>query len=53
MSNVQLLVKNEAGEDVVTRVGYNRVEATKRRPDGYEYKGHRSIRIARATGEEI
>jgi large subunit ribosomal protein L24 len=53
VSNVQLLVKNSDGEDVVTRVGYNRVEATKRRPDGSEYKGHRSIRIARATGEEI
>ena len=53
VSNVQLLVKNSDGEDVVTRVGYNRVEATKRRPDGSEYKGYRSIRIARATGEEI
>ena len=53
VSNVQLLVKNSDGEDVVTRVGYNRVEVTKRRPDGSEYKGHRSIRIARATGEEI
>ena len=53
VSNVQLIVKNSEGEDVVTRVGYNRVEATKRRPDGSEYKGHRSIRIARATGEEI
>ena len=52
-SNVQLLVKNGDGEDVVTRVGYNRVEVTKRRPDGSEYKGHRSIRIATATGEEI
>ena len=52
-SNVQLLVKNSDGDDVVTRVGYNRVEVTKRRPDGSEYKGHRSIRIARATGEEI
>ena len=33
-SNVQLLVKNDSGDDVVTRVGYNRVEVTKRRPDG-------------------
>ena len=52
-SGAELLVKNAEGEDVVTRVGYNRVEATKRRPDGSEYKGYRSIRIARATGEEI
>jgi large subunit ribosomal protein L24 len=53
VSNVQLVTKNSDGEEVVTRVGYNRVEVTKRRPDGSEYKGHRSIRIARATGEEI
>ena len=53
VSNVQLVVKNESGDEVVTRVGYDRVEVTKRRPDGSEYKGHRSIRIARATGEEI
>ena len=52
-SNVQLVVKNDDGEEVVTRVGYDRVEVTKRRPDGSEYKGHRSVRIARATGEEI
>jgi len=52
-SNVQLVVKNDNGDEVVTRIGYNRVEVTKRRPDGSEYKGQRSIRIARATGEEI
>ena len=52
-SNVQLVVKNEAGEEVVTRVGYERVEVTKRRPDGSEYKSTRSMRIARVTGEEI
>jgi len=52
-SNVQLLVKNDAGDEVVTRIGYNRVEVTKRRPDGSEYKSFRSVRIARATGEEI
>jgi large subunit ribosomal protein L24 len=38
---------------VVTRIGYERVEVTKRRPDGSEYKSHRSVRIARATGEEV
>src|SRR4051812_16616705 len=52
-SNVQLVVKNDAGDEVVTRIGYNRVEVTKRRPDGSEYKGPRSVRVARATGEEI
>ena len=52
-SNVQLVVKNDAGDEVVTRVGYERVEVTKRRPDGSEYKSTRSMRIARVTGEEI
>jgi large subunit ribosomal protein L24 len=52
-SNVQLVVKNESGEEVVTRVGYDRVEVTKRRPDGSEYKSTRAVRIARVTGEEI
>ena len=53
VSNVQLVVKNDSGDEVVTRVGYNRVEVTKRRPDGSEYKSFRSMRIARATGQEI
>jgi large subunit ribosomal protein L24 len=52
-SNVQLVVKNDKGDEVLTRVGYDRVEVTKRRPDGSEYKSTRSVRIARATGEEI
>jgi large subunit ribosomal protein L24 len=52
-SNVQLVVKNSEGEEVVTRIGYDRVEVTKRRPDGSGYKSTRSVRIARATGEEI
>jgi large subunit ribosomal protein L24 len=52
-SNVQLVVKNADGKEVVTRIGYNRVEVTKRRPDGSEYKGTRAVRIARVTGEEI
>ena len=52
-SNVQLVVKNEAGAEVVTRVGYERAEVTKRRPDGSEYTSTRSVRIARVTGEEI
>ena len=53
VSNVQLVVKNDKGDEVVTRVGYDRAEVTKRRPDGSEYKSTRSVRIARATGEEI
>jgi large subunit ribosomal protein L24 len=53
VSNVQLVVKDESGDEVVTRVGYDRVEVTKRRPDGSEYKSFRSVRIARATGQEI
>ena len=52
-SNVQLVVKNSEGEEVVTRVGYDRVDVTKRRADGTEYKATRSVRVARATGEEI
>ena len=52
-SNVQLVVKTPDGDEVVTRVGYNRVEVTKRRPDGSEYKSTRGVRIARVTGEEI
>ena len=53
VSNVQLVVKDEGGDEVVTRVGYDRVEVTKRRSDGSEYKSFRSVRIARATGQEI
>jgi large subunit ribosomal protein L24 len=53
VSNVQLLVKNSDGEEVVTRVAYDRQEVTRRRPNGEEYKAFRSVRIARATGEEI
>ncbi len=52
-SNVQLVVKNDKGDEVVTRVGYDRAEVTKRRADGTEYKSTRSVRIARVTGEEI
>jgi len=52
-SNVQLVVKDDKGEEIVTRVGYQRTEVTKRRPDGSDYRSTRSVRIARATGEEI
>ena len=36
-----------------TRVGFKRVEATKRRPDGSTYTTTRSVRIASKNGEEI
>ena len=36
-----------------TRVGFKRVEASKRRPDGSTYKTTRSVRIARKSGDEI
>ena len=52
-SNVQLVVRDGEGNEVVTRVGYERTEVTKRRPDGSEYKSTRSMRVARVTGEEI
>ncbi len=51
-SNVQLVVKVD-GKEVATRVGYERREVTKRRPDGTEYSATRSVRVARKTGKEI
>ena len=52
-SNVQLVVKNAKGDEVVTRIGYDRAPVTKRRSDGSEYSSTRSVRIARVTGEEV
>lgn len=52
VSNVALVVTVD-GAEVTTRVGYKRETVTKRRPDGSEYQGQRSVRIARRTGEEI
>ncbi|MFT3875594.1 MAG: 50S ribosomal protein L24 [Propioniciclava sp.] len=52
-SNVALVVSGKGKNAKTTRVGYKRVEVTKRRPDGTEYTATRSVRIARATGEEI
>lgn len=52
VSNVQLVVKVD-GEEVVTRVGYERQEVTRKRADGSEYTATRSVRIARKTGKEI
>jgi len=48
VSNVMLL---EDGKPV--RVGYKRVEVTKRRADGSTYAAERSVRISRKTGKEI
>lgn len=53
VSNVQLVVDVDGKKDVPTRVGFKRVEVTKKRADGSEYKAMRSVRIARKTGEEI
>jgi large subunit ribosomal protein L24 len=39
--------------DKTTRVGFKRVEADKRRPDGSTYKAQRSVRVSRKSGEEI
>ena len=50
---VRLIVYSKGKNAKTTRVGYKRVEVTKRRPDGTEYTAERSVRIARATGEEI
>ena len=48
VSNVMLVE-----DGTPTRVGFKRVEVTKRRPDGSEYKATRSVRISRKTGKEI
>ena len=48
VSNVMLI---EDGKPV--RIGFKRVDVTKRRPDGSEYKATRSVRISRKTGKEI
>ncbi|MDO5736937.1 MAG: 50S ribosomal protein L24 [Propionibacteriaceae bacterium] len=52
VSNVQLVYKVDK-DDVLTRVGYDRVEVTKKRADGTEYKALRSQRVARKSGKEI
>jgi large subunit ribosomal protein L24 len=36
-----------------TRLGFKRVETTKRRPDGSTYKTNRSVRVSRKSGDEI
>ena len=39
--------------DGVTRLGFRRVEVTKRRNDGSTYAASRSVRVSRKTGNEI
>ncbi len=53
VSNVQLVTKDDQGNEVLTRIGSKRNEVTKTRPDGSEYTGTRGVRIARKTGKEI
>jgi large subunit ribosomal protein L24 len=55
VSNVMLLVDAPKGQKgkVTTRVGFRRDEVTKSRPDGSTYTAHRSVRVARKSGEEI
>lgn len=53
VSNVQLVVKDSKGNEVLTRVGSKREAVTKRRTDGSEYAGERGKRIARKTQKEI
>ena len=52
-SNVQLVVKNDKGDEVLTRIGSQRVDVTKKRSDDSEYAATRGVRIARKTGKEI
>jgi large subunit ribosomal protein L24 len=52
VSNVMLLVEVD-GKKVTSRIGYRRDEVTKRRSDGSTYTAHRSVRVAKRTGEEI
>jgi large subunit ribosomal protein L24 len=48
LSNVMLV---EGGK--TTRIGFKRVEVEKRRADGSTYTAQRSVRVSRASGEEI
>ena len=52
VSNVALVV-DVKGKKTTTRIGFRRDEVVKTRPDGSSYKAHRSVRIAKKTGEEI
>ncbi|MDR0990757.1 MAG: 50S ribosomal protein L24 [Propionibacteriaceae bacterium] len=53
VSNVALVVRDKNNAEVTTRVRYERRQVTKKRPDGSQYEGWRSVRIAVKTGKEI
>jgi large subunit ribosomal protein L24 len=53
ISNVQLVTRDAKGKEVLTRIGSERQETTKARPDGSTYVATRGVRVARKTGEEI
>ena len=52
-SNVQLVVKDDEGNEVTTRVGHRREETTRRTAGGAERTVTRSVRTARKTGKDI
>lgn len=52
-SNVALVVRDENGEEVVTRIGTKRIEETRKNSSGEEHTVTRGVRIARKTGKEI
>jgi len=52
VSNVMLVVESK-GKKVTTRTGFRRDAVEKTRADGTTYTAHRSVRIAKKTGEEI
>lgn len=51
-SNVQLVISGSGDKAVTGRVGYKRVEVTKRRPDGSEYSAMRSVRVVRKRNDK-
>ncbi len=51
-SNVMLVVSGSGDKAVVGRVGYKRVEVSKRRADGSEYAATRSVRVVRTRNDK-
>ncbi len=52
VSNVQIVVSGSGANAKTGRVGYKRVEVTKRRSDGSEYKATRSVRVVRTRNDK-
>jgi len=52
VSNVALVVR-QGTKEVPTRVGYKRVEETRKHADGTSHTVTRSVRVAKKTGKEI